>query len=59
MSSADTSDDGIAKFDNPHRGLIGTIQHWLHINPALVPLIVLLASIVVFGLLLGLSLIHI
>lgn len=53
MSSADTSDDGIAKFDNPHRGLIGTIQHWLHINPALVPLIVLLASIVVFGLLLG------
>lgn len=53
MSSADTTDDGIAKFDNPHRGLIGTIQHWLHINPALVPLIVLLASIVVFGLLLG------
>ncbi|MEP5730471.1 MAG: ABC transporter permease [Sulfitobacter sp.] len=53
MSSVDTTDDGIAKFDRPHRGLIGTIQHWLHVNPALVPLIVLLASIVVFGLLLG------
>ncbi|WP_299868298.1 ABC transporter permease [uncultured Roseobacter sp.] len=47
------TDDGIAKFDDPHRGLIGTLQHWLHINPALVPLIVLVASVVVFGLLLG------
>ena len=53
MSSAETSEDGIAKFDDPHRGLVGTIQHWLHVNPALVPLIVLVASIVVFGLLLG------
>lgn len=53
MSSAETTDEGIAKFDNPRRGLIGTIQHWLHVNPALVPLIVLVASIVVFGLLLG------
>ncbi|WP_229884085.1 ABC transporter permease [Roseobacter sp. MH60115] len=47
------TDDGVAKFDDPHRGLIGTLQHWLHINPALVPLIVLVASVVVFGLLLG------
>lgn len=53
MSSAETTDDGVAKFEDPHRGFFGTLQHWLHINPALVPLIVLLASIVVFGLLLG------
>ena len=53
MSNVDTTDDGIAKFDTLHRGVVGTIQHWLHVNPALVPLIVLVASIVVFGLLLG------
>ena len=43
----------VAKFEQPSRGLIGTMQHWLHINPALVPLIVLMLSIIVFGLLLG------
>lgn len=53
MSSADTADDGVAKFENPRRGFVGTLQHWLHVNPALVPLIVLVASVVVFGLLLG------
>lgn len=53
MSRAEMTDDGVARFDDPHRGLIGTLQHWLHINPALVPLIVLVASVVVFGLLLG------
>ncbi|AXI43337.1 ABC transporter permease [Sulfitobacter sp. SK011] len=53
MSNADTKMDGIAKFDDPHRGIVGTLQHWLHTNPALVPLIVLLASIIVFGFLLG------
>lgn len=43
----------VARFAQPKRGLIGTLQHWLHINPALVPLIVLVLSIAVFGLLLG------
>lgn len=43
----------VAKFDQPHRGFVGTVQHWLHINPALVPLIVLVLSILVFGALLG------
>jgi fructose transport system permease protein len=43
----------VAKFDQPHRGFVGTAQHWLHINPALVPLIVLVMSILVFGALLG------
>jgi len=53
MSGTDTVSDGIAKFEDPHRGLVGAIQRWLHINPALVPMIVLMSSIVVFGLLLG------
>lgn len=43
----------VAKFDQPNRGLVGTIQHALHVNPALVPLIVLLLSVAVFGALLG------
>ena len=34
----------VAKFEQPNRGLVGTIQHWLHVNPALVPLIVLVMS---------------
>ncbi|MGZ2257362.1 ABC transporter permease [Roseobacter sp. A03A-229] len=45
--------EAVAEFDDPHRGLIGTVQHLLHVNPSLVPLIVLVASIVIFGLLLG------
>ncbi len=53
MTQADTTEESIAKFDDPHRGVIGTIQHMLHVNPALVPLLVLIASIAVFGLLLG------
>ncbi|MEP2641464.1 ABC transporter permease [Roseobacter sp.] len=43
----------VAEFENTHRGIIGTVQHLLHINPSLVPLIVLIASIVIFGILLG------
>ncbi|MEO0861816.1 MAG: ABC transporter permease [Pseudomonadota bacterium] len=45
--------DAVAEFDDPHRGFLGTVQHALHVNPALVPLIVLVVSILVFGLLLG------
>ena len=43
----------VAEFEGRHRGFVGGLQHILHVNPSLVPLIVLLASIVVFGLLLG------
>lgn len=43
----------VAEFDDGHRGIGRTIQHTLHQTPALVPLIVLVASIAVFGLLLG------
>lgn len=53
MSALDTKDDGVARFETPRRGLLGNLQHMLHTNPALVPLIVLVASVAVFGALLG------
>lgn len=43
----------IAEFDNHHRSFIQKLQHALHVNPALVPLIVLVLSIIIFGVLLG------
>ena len=47
------ADGGVAAFDGRRRGLVGTLQHMLHVNPALVPLIVLVMAILVFGVLLG------
>lgn len=44
--------EAVASFDHEIT-LLGRVQHALHSNPALVPLIVLLLSIVVFGALLG------
>lgn len=43
----------VAEFTDEKRGLVGGIQHALHTTPALVPLIVLVASIAIFGMLLG------
>ncbi len=43
----------IASFDRHERSAVERIQHILHSNPALVPLIVLIASLAVFGALLG------
>lgn len=43
----------VTEFDEPHDGLAKRIQHTLHQTPALVPLIVLVLSVTVFGLLLG------
>ena len=45
--------EAVAEFEDTRRGLIGTVQHLLHVNPSLVPLIVLIASIIIFGILLG------
>ena len=64
MSSQNTNSDNyeaavadspqtVAAFDDHKRGLIGSIQHLLHINPSLVPLIVLVAAIIAFGILQG------
>ena len=43
----------IASFDQHKQGAVGKLQHVLHNNPALVPLIVLIASLIVFGVILG------
>ncbi|MEM8956572.1 MAG: ABC transporter permease [Pseudomonadota bacterium] len=43
----------VAQFDHERRGFVHRIQHALHVTPSLVPLIVLLLSVVIFGLLLG------
>ena len=45
--------DAIATFDEESRGLIGKFHHALHTIPALVPLIVLVAAIAMFGVALG------
>ncbi len=45
--------EAVAEFESSRHGLVGQMQHMLHVNPSFVPLIVLLAAIVIFGLLLG------
>ncbi|WP_296424216.1 ABC transporter permease [Yoonia sp.] len=45
--------EAVAAFAAHKKGFIPRLQHALHVQPALVPLFVLLASITVFGLLLG------
>jgi len=47
-STADT----VAEFEG-RKGFLARLQHALHVNPALVPLFVLLVSVVLFSLLLG------
>ena len=51
-SSLSGSDNNVASFARTHTP-IQTIQHVLHGNPTLVPVIVLLVSIAVFGLVAG------
>lgn len=43
----------VAKFEDHKKGFMGVVQHRLHQTPALVPLIVLVVAIVIFGVLLG------
>lgn len=47
------SDTSVASFKRPSRGIGERIQHILHGNPTLVPVIVLLAAIGAFGLIAG------
>jgi fructose transport system permease protein len=47
------SNTEVAEFDDHRRGFVGMCHHALHTTPALVPLIVLVAAIITFGLLLG------
>ena len=43
----------VVSFDTHSTGIVGKFHHALHTTPALVPLIVLVAAILVFGLVLG------
>lgn len=43
----------IASFEDHSKGFVGKFHHALHTTPALVPLIVLVAAIAVFGMVLG------
>jgi len=52
-SAASAASTDVASFDEHDKGLIGKFHHALHTTPALVPLIVLIAAVVVFGLVLG------
>ncbi|MBO9465286.1 ABC transporter permease [Tropicibacter sp. R15_0] len=50
---ASGSKSEIASFEDTRKGFVGRFHHALHTTPALVPLIVLVAAIIIFGLLLG------
>jgi len=52
-SSLSEASQTAAEFEDHRTGLVHKLQHALHMNPSLVPLIVLLLSIVTFGVLLG------
>ena len=52
-AAAQGSPEQVAEFDQGHSSFIQKFQHALHVTPSLVPLIVLLMSIAIFGLLLG------
>ena len=47
------SPQAVAEFTDNDQGFVGKLQHRLHVTPSLVPLIVLVMAIVVFGILLG------
>lgn len=53
FEAAASRTEAVAEFDDHRRGFSGQVQHILHNNPSMVPLIVLVAAIVIFGLLLG------
>ncbi len=48
----DNAPDTVAEFE-VKPGIIQSVQHWLHRTPAAIPLLVLIISIAIFGLVLG------
>lgn len=48
-----SSDSNVASFDHDRKSPIERVQHFLHGNPTMVPVIVLLISVAIFGLLAG------
>ena len=49
----DRSDQQVAVFQASQRSLLSKVQHFLHGYPTMVPVIVLVLSLVVFGILAG------
>jgi fructose transport system permease protein len=47
------SDQSVAEFEVHHRSFMHRLQHFLHGNPTVVPVIVLLLSVAVFGAIIG------
>lgn len=43
----------VARFDDHKKGFLGKLHHALHASPALVPLIVLVSSVIIFALVIG------
>lgn len=52
-TAAADSPEAVAAFSDKHTSLVSRIQHALHVTPSLVPLVVLVASVLIFGALLG------
>lgn len=52
-ASVAKASDAVASFEDKRSGLAHRVQTLLHMNPSMVPLIVLLLSIAIFGILLG------
>jgi fructose transport system permease protein len=52
-SAVSAASQTVAEFEDHRTGFVHRLQHLLHMNPSLVPLIVLVLSIIVFGILLG------
>ena len=51
--TSNSQSEAVAEFAASKSGFTGKIQHVLHVTPALVPLIVLVIAILIFGVLLG------
>ena len=45
--------DRVAEFAEPAPSALKRVQHWLHVTPSAVPLIVLVVSVAIFGAILG------
>ncbi len=52
-AAAAGSPQAVAQFEDERTSLLQKIQHWLHQTPSAVPLIVLLISVILFGLAAG------
>jgi fructose transport system permease protein len=51
--SESVADESVASFEHHRRGALQHLQHFLHGNPAMVPVIILLFSVAIFGVFAG------